>query len=171
MTIVSTDWGVIVAEQQQVLRVGRSLTEISYEHFLPLIEHLSISGGRHTREMKPLLGNYILVTICSAWCELLLLRGVLGFIKNADGYPARVNAREVTKLRELCPNNLFTYPIASSSGSCFKYGQRVSPKEGPFAFHVGRYESRKGRYREVAVFKLFGREQKVTFKSGDLIAA
>ncbi len=169
VSIISTDWGVLVAERQQVKRVGKSLTEISYQHFLPLYEHLSIVGGRHVREMKPLLGSYILIAICASWRELMSWRGVAGILMNESGHPARVNIREVERLREFCPNDVFRNDVNGIVG--LTYGQRVTSKEGPFAYHIGRYDGKKGRNREVAVFTLFGREQKITFRSGDLIAA
>jgi transcription antitermination factor NusG len=71
-------------------------------------------------------------------------------------------------LRSLCDGDIFRKTEVEKSG--FRYGQKVTPQTGPFAFHVGRYEGKTKRH-ETALFVLFGREQKVKFKRGELVAA
>lgn len=150
--------------------VEDGLNNFGVQNFIPLVEDTKIINGRHVRLRRPLLGRYILFTIVEHWPELLSLRGVAGILLTADNEPAVVVEKELSDIRSLCVGNIYCPRVVRSKNG-FYYGQRVTPKEGPFAYHVGFFEGVKSRNREVALFKLFGREQKVTFKSGDLIAA
>jgi hypothetical protein len=96
------------------------------------------------------------------------MRGVAGMLVNEKGFPAQVLPKEVECIRQLCPDNVFRENVIQFNG--FIYGQRVTPKAGPLAFHVGRFDSSK-RHSELAIFTLFGQDQKVVFRKGDLIAA
>lgn len=168
VTIVSTSWGVLVAHHQRFKKVDEVLTERGIDHFIPLIETLMIRRGRHVRQMRPLLGDYILIAICSAWNSLLSIRDVRGIMLNELGYPAQVLPREMDRMREMCDLGVYHSSVVEESG--FEYGQRVSPKTGPLAYHVGRYD-KKTKRGDSALFVLFGQEQRVIFKRGDLLAA
>jgi len=51
----------------------------------------------------------------------------------------------------------------------FNYGDKVIPKQGPLAGHVGTFDKSTQR-GDSALFVLFGREQRVMFKAGELVA-
>ncbi len=168
--ITSTSWGVLVAHYQQLKLVDESLTVYGVDHFIPKIETLLIVRGRHVREQRPLFGEYVLIAISSIWKSLIRIRGVSGILLNEVGMPAQVLAVEMEKLRAMCDGDVYRSSVIDNDGSGFEYGQKVTPREGPFVFHIGQYESRNKRGDLTAIFRMFGREQKVTFKSGDLLA-
>lgn len=168
MPITSTSWGCIVAHYQQVKLVGGALSSRGIEHFIPLIESLSIVRGRHLRDHRPLLGEYIPVAISNGWRDLLQLRGVHGILLNESGFPAQLLARELEWLRGQCDNGVYRRTIPTETG--FIYGQRVTPATGPLANRVGHYDRQTRRGEDIALFLLFGSEKKVTFKSGELLA-
>lgn len=167
MSISSSSWGVIVANHKQTRRVGEALFSLGIEHFIPKIESLTIRNGRHERSMYPLLGDYILTAITSKWKIMLRIREVSGIIMNCDGFPAQVLPEELKRLHEMCDDAGIHHPVKYNGE--FEYGQRVTPKTGPFAYHIGRYD-KKTRRGDSALFSLFGREQRVIFKKGDLLA-
>lgn len=82
--------------------------------------------------------------------------------------PAKVENDKLESFRAFCaetPEDI----VGVRKG--FVYGQRVTPQRGPLAYHVGSYDGITSHHREAAMFKLFGREQRIVFRSGDLIAA
>lgn len=168
VTIVSTSWGVLVAHHQRYRKVDDVLAERGIDHFIPLIETLIIRHGRHVRQMRPLLGDYILIAVCSAWKSLLRIREVRGIMLNELGYPAQVLPHELDRMRSMCDSGVYRSSMVEDVG--FSYGQRVSPKTGPLAYHVGRYD-KKTKRGDSALFVLFGQEQRVVFKQGELLAA
>lgn len=168
--IISTSWGVLIAKHQQTKLVGEALSSVGIEHFIPKIEKLRIVHKRHVRELRPLLGDYVLTSINSNWKSMRRLRGVSGIIMNCDGFPAQVLITELKRLDDLCNEGVYHSPVIEDDGSGFEYGQRVTPTTGPFAYHVGRYESKNKRGDLTALFCLFGNDQKVKFRNGDLIA-
>lgn len=100
---------------------------------------------------------------------MLRIRGVAGMIMNCDGFPAQVVMSELQRMHEMCDDcGTFKSSITESGG--FEYGQDVTPNGGPFAHYVGKYESRNKRGEDIALFSLFGQDQKVVFKPGDLLA-
>lgn len=170
--IVSSAWGVIVAGYKQCKLVDEALTSRGVDHFIPVIETLSIVRGRHIREHRPLFGDYILTSINSNWKAWLSIRGVAGMLMNDLGFPAQVVPAEMERLRRACDGTVFRAATAfDESISGFEYGQRVRPAstEHFFASQVGRYEG-KSKRGDTALFSLFGREQRVEFKNGDLLA-
>jgi len=166
--IVSSSWGVLVSRHQRQKLVSEALTFRGIDHFIPLVETSIICNGRHVRQMRPLLGDYILIAICSLWKSLLNIRSVRGIMLNELGFPAQVLPREVERMRAMCDGDAYRSSVVEESGFC--YGQRVSPKAGPLAYHVGRYD-KKTRRGDFAMFVLFGQEQRVIFKQGELEAA
>jgi len=168
MTIVSTSWGVLVAHHMRYRKVDEILTERGVDHFIPLIETLMISHGRHVRQMRPLLGDYILIAVCSAWKSLLRIREVRGIMLNELGYPAQVLPFEMDRMRLMCEGDVCRSSVVEDGG--FEYGQRVSPKAGPLGGRVGRYD-KKTKRGDSALFVLFGQEQRVIFKQGELVSA
>lgn len=85
-------------------------------------------------------------------------------------YPAKVDDGALDAIRSLCVGDVYS-PRAMSTCCGFYYGQRVTPQTGPFAYHVGEYDGVASRHREAAVFNLFGKDQRVFFKAGELVAA
>jgi transcription antitermination factor NusG len=165
---VSSSWGVLVAQRQCLSLVGASLVSYGVEHFIPMVENLKIVRGRHVRDYEPILGDYILIAISSCWKELCSLRGVAGIlIDSVSGMPAQVLPHEMERMRAMCNSD----GVYSQPEKVFEltYGQRVKPKDGFFSKQVGIYEGRTKRGDHTALFCLFGKEQRVTFKSGDLI--
>ena len=137
---------------------------------MPMIENISVVSGRHVRKLSPLLGRYVLFAIDECWKSIARLRGVAGLMLTTDYQPAVVDHEQLMKLRSVCVNGIYNQQVVET-GRGFVYGQRVTPQSGPLAFHVGRYDGRASKNREAAVFNLFGREQKLFFKAGDLLAA
>lgn len=162
-------WGVLVAQHQRVKLAQQSLVAQNVDHFIPLEENLCVVRGRHIRENKPMLGNYILIAVTEIWQSLMRMRGVAGILMSDDGFPAQVLPSEINYLRSICVNGVYR-PRMIKSQRGFTYGQRVTPQHGPFAHHVGRYEN-PTKDGDTALFMLFGYEQKVSFKPGNLVAA
>lgn len=169
--IVSSSWGVIVAGYKQGKLVDEALTTRGIDHFIPVIETLSIVRGRHVREHRPLFGDYILTSISSSWKAWLSIRGVAGMLMNDIGFPAQVVPSEMERLRRECDGNIFRDGSIIFKDKDFEYGQNVRPAATDHwaASQVGRYEGKTKR-GDTALFSLFGREQRVEFKSGDLLA-
>ena len=161
--------GILVAQHQRLKLAEENLVSRNVDFFLPREEISIVVHGRHVREYRPIFGNYILIAITAAWKSLMRMRGVAGILMNESDYPARVLPHEVEWIKAQCVNGVYR-PRMIESQRGFTYGQRVTPIEGPFAYHVGRYDHRTKR-GDTALFVLFGQEQKVTFKPGDLIAA
>ena len=168
---IGQSWGVLLAQHQKQKLVASELTLARVQFFLPLIEYTSIINGRHIRKQRPLLGRYILFAINDLWERLARLRGVAGMMMDVDKlFPAKVCDSALDYIRSMCVNDVYC-PRVVEGRKGFLYGQRVTPKEGPMAYHVGLYDGVRSRHREVALFNLFGREQRITFKAGDLVAA
>lgn len=165
---VAHSWGILQARPQRSAAVASALSEAEIEHFLPMIESCRVVRGRRVRSRHPLLGSYIPVAVRQGWEALIGLRDVVGWLLNESGHPAQVLSREIAFLRAMCDGDLFR--MTPSESRRFSYGQKVSPKSGPLAFHVGRFDN-KTRNGESALFMLFGREQRVVFKDGELAAA
>ena len=164
-------WGVILSQHQRHRLVVEGLTEFSVPYFLPMIEDTTIINGRHVHKQRPLLGRYILFVITDVWKNLLSIRGVRGMLLDVNKmFPAVVDDEALDDIRSMCINNVYS-PRVVNARKGFVYGQRVTTETGPFAYHIGRYDGIHSRQREVALFNLFGREQKVAFKAGELIAA
>jgi Transcription termination factor nusG len=164
-------WGVLLAKQQKHALVVIGLSACGVEYFLPVVENTFIINGRHVHRKHPLLGRYILFVIDELWKNLSRLRGVAGIILNVEKlYPARVDDKALDAIRAMCVDNVYS-PRAVASSCGFVYGQRVTSEHGPLAYKVGRYDGAASRHREVAMFNLFGREQRIVFKAGELIAA
>lgn len=160
--IASTSWGVLVAQHRQLKLAQQALVSRNIEFFIPVEETLTCQRGRVVRVARPILGDYVLITVTSLWYELVSERGVAGVLLNDLGYPAQVLPHELERLQQFVP---------SPETSEFEYGEEVTPQEGPFAFHIGRYDRKTNKGDDVVFFTLFGREQRVTFKSGELIKA
>lgn len=158
-----------MAQHQSYTAVGKSLLSFGVDYFIPMIETLTVVHGRRVREQRPLLGDYIPIAITGVWKSLLSVRGVRGILLNTDGLPAQVLPGEMNRLREMC-NEDGVYQTTEEEAAGFSYGQRVTPKDGPFVYHVGRYDRRTKRGNDVALFCLFGGEKQVTFKCGELLA-
>lgn len=168
MTIISSHWGVLVAQRHSIGAVDDALTIRGVDHFIPLIETLLIVRGRHVREQRPMLGDYIPIAIDAAWKSLIRLRGVAGILLNEIGFPAQVMPTEMLRLHDMCDDCVYRSTMIDES---FAYGQRVTPKDGPFVYYTGRYDGKANkRGDDAALFLCFGREQRVVFKPGDLLA-
>ena len=168
--IASSSWGVLVAQHpQKVGAVGIALQDLSIDHYIPIEEKTHIINGRRVDRRTPVLGEYVLVAITGKWRETLRIRGVSGMLMDCDDYPAQVLPHEMERLRAFYGNGIYRKPEKIIK-SGFTYGEKVTPKSGPFALHTGKYDG-KTRRGDAAVFLLFGREQRVTFKQGELIAA
>lgn len=169
------DWGVLVAENQRHRILKESLDAESVEYFLPMVETTSVVRGRHVRSYHPLFGRYVFVALNDLWQRMLSLRGVAGILLTPDTegeYPAPALAcpKQIEYIKTQCVNNIYRSTDDKVRGG-FVYGQHVRPKEGPLEWHVGAYDGRAGKNKYAALFNIFGREQRVIFKRGDLIAA
>lgn len=165
------NWGVLVAEHQKQKLLQENLSAVGTEHFVPMVPGKGINrGGRHVQTYTPLLGRYVLFRIVGdLWKELVRLRGAAGILLTAESNPARVDSRVVEYLSEHCVNGIYQ---PKTSGTCngFTYGQRVRPLVGPLAGHTGIFDGTIKRNREAALFFLFGRQQRIVFKHGELEA-
>lgn len=148
--------------------VGEALAAKGIEHFIPKIETLTIVRGRHERELRPMLGDYILTSISSIWKSMLRIRGVSGMIMDCKGFPAQVLINELKRMHEMCDDAGTYHSEFETDG--FQYGQHVMPRTGPFAHRIGRFDSKNKRGEDVALFRLFGDDARITFQPGDLIA-
>lgn len=169
------DWGVLIAQPQRTTLVGEQLTEHSVKHFIPKEEVVTIKGGRPRYHLRPMLGRYVLYVITRGWKNVLGLRGVSGIMMATDYekeiiQPLVIDPKQMETLRALCTDDIYSKTVNETKRG-FVYGQRVTPSDGPFAYHIGTYDGVASRHREVAVFNCFGREQKIMFKSGALQAA
>lgn len=162
----SSLWSVLLAQPQRLSLVQEQLENASVEHWVPLEE--VFKGGR--RYVNPLFGSYVLFAVDVAWRRVLNLRGVAGvLLRDTTQTPAIVEPGELARVRALCGDSGVRH-AERPAVRVLAYGDLVMPKTGPLARHVGRYDGTTKR-GEAAVFRLFGREQRVTFRRGDLIAA
>ncbi len=161
-------WGVIVSQPQRHRVAASSLAAEDFQFSIPQIEKLSVEHGRHVRKRYPLFGRYILVVINDFWQRLVHLRGVSGMLLTASGEPALVSNRKIEEINAMCVNGVYREPEIITQ---FVYGQKVRPKQGPLVSQVGLYDCRLGKKKEAALFWLFGRQQRVVFRRGELIAA
>jgi len=166
--IASSHWGVLVAQRQKAAAVGKALNDKAVDNFIPLLETQQVVHGKRVLGTTPLLGDYILISVGSIWRSLLAIRGVSGILLNDLGFPAQVLPSEIEYLRALCVNGVYSPRAIKKRG--FEFGDKVTPREGPLAFHVGKYD-KGGKRSDSAFFLIFGREQRVVFKAGELIAA
>lgn len=162
-----TAWGVLVTESQRHKLAADELTSGGFEYFQPYRELVKVYRGRKVRTRVPYFGRYMFVALCDAWRQVVGLRGVSGILLDPSSLnPIRVDPRELQEVRDRCDRNgVIESP---SAGSAFKYGDEVYVEEGPLAFMRGTYDGTVGKKREAAKFFLFGREQRVTFKVGEL---
>lgn len=170
------DWGVLVAQPQRTTLVGEQLTEYAVKHFIPKEEVLTIKGGRPRFHLRPMLGRYVLYVVDHRWKYISSLRGVSGILMATDyekeiTQPLVIESRQFQTLLELCTVDGIYSKRVNETKKGFVYGQRVTPSDGPFAYHIGRYDGVASRKREAAIFNCFGREQKIMFKAGQLLAA
>lgn len=165
-------WGVLVFENNRHRLVKDELERLGFQYFLPVYESLSVVHGRHVRTHRPLLGRYLFFIISDAWRLLFSLRGVEGVMLSASNdflVPALACSKQVEYLQSQCVNNIYRSAYDRLSGR-FVYGQRVRPKHGPFEFKVGRFDGYAGKKKYAAMFDVFGREQRIVFSRGELVA-
>lgn len=93
-------------------------------------------------------------------------------LMNDLGMPAQVQPFEMERLKNECDGTVYRSGSVIFKDDDFQYGQNVRPTatDHPFASQIGKYEGKTKRGYS-ALFLLFGREQRVEFKSGDLLAA
>jgi transcription antitermination factor NusG len=193
---IEKQWGVLVTEKlrKNHLEVKESLNQIEVESFVPLIENETVVRGHLVRRVTPLFGRYVFFEITGVWRAVSTAKGVKGLMltrpRKYDGsfgpegaeyeeeqYPAIVDPAQMQAMQQFCCGEMYQKPIRHPDDLI--YGQRVTTTSGPFAYHVGRYDGpmprRRGKRgkqrREAAVFDFFGREQRVVFAVGSLIAA
>lgn len=169
------DWGVLVAQLQRTTLVGEQLTEQSVEHFIPKEEVTTIRGGRPRSHLRPMLGRYVLYVVSAGWKNILSLRGVAGILMATDYekeiiQPLIIDPKQLKILHSLCIDGIYSKTVVDTKKGLV-YGQTVTPHQGPFAYHIGKYDGLASHSREAAIFKCFGREQKIMFKTGILQAA
>jgi len=162
------DWAVAVAEPQRHRIAIESLTASNIETFVPLSEHMTIVRGRHVRERSPMFGRYLIFSVNELWATVATMRGIASLLMTASNAPAVIQQSVIDALRSHCTNNIYREPKGAMKS--LAYGQRVTPRAGPLAKHIGTYDG-VTRKREAAIFLLFGQEQRVLFKRGDLLAA
>jgi transcription antitermination factor NusG len=166
--ISSTSWGVLIARHQRQTVVSEALSARGVEHLIPMMEVLKIVRKRHVRDLRPLFGEYIPFAVSSVWKSLLGIRDVAGMLLNESGFPAQVLPLEVERLRELYRVNTVRQEKIQSGE--LMLGEFVIPRCGPFINFQGKYDGETKRGADVALFVLFGRETRVEFNKGDLLA-
>lgn len=166
--IASTHWAILVAQNHK--RVVEALIDRCYPHFVPLIEQLTIVRGRHERDFKPLLGEYIPIGVTATWKSLLSIRGVAGMLLNESGTPAQVLPREMERLRAMCDLDGKLKPEPLPPEYEFQYGESVRVRSGPFVGFTAKFDGKTKRGDLSAILVLFGKETSVVFKKGDLLA-
>lgn len=199
-TAGTKQWGVLVTERlrKNHIEVKESLNRIEVESFVPLIENEIVVRGHLVRRVTPLFGRYIFFVVTDAWRLVSMVKGVRGLMltrsRKYDGSfgpddddgnteyeeeqcPAIADPAQIRAMQEFCCGEMYQKPVRLPDD--LVYGQRVTTTTGPFAYHVGRYDGpmprkrgkRGKRRREAALFDIFGREQRVVFAAGSLIAA
>jgi transcription antitermination factor NusG len=168
--VTTTSWGVLLSEHQRQRLAKQSLTSAGVDHFMPMVEEVHVVSGRHVHRLNPLLGRYVLFAVDEFWKSVARLRGVAGLLLTAEYFPALVNVEQLEALRSMCVNGVYNKRVVETKRGLV-YGQRVTPSTGPLYAHVGRYDGMASKHREAAVFTLFGRDQRLMFKAGDLLAA
>jgi transcription antitermination factor NusG len=159
-----------VTQPQRHRVASEQLSENRFQFFLPWREEIRVARGRSRRIRIPYFGRYIFVVICDAWESILTMRGIAGMLLHPESLrPWLVNAADLDRVRALCDgHNVVHEPIKPVRGLC--YGDLVYPKDGPLANIRGVYDAKVGKKREAAVFNMFGREQRVVFRRGELQA-
>jgi transcription antitermination factor NusG len=164
-------WGVLVTQPQRHRTATNALASDGFAYFMPWREQLSVSRGKKRRQRLPYFGRYIFVQIGECWERLLHLRGVSGMLLNPDNLmPFKVDLEQLNEVRAMCDRNGVIsepeIPIRRLS-----FGDKVFVESGPFANLTGRYDCRVGKHREAAMFEMFGSEQRVLFRRGELKSA
>jgi transcription antitermination factor NusG len=161
-------WGVLVTEPQRHRIATETLADHGFEFFMPWRELVRISRGRHHRTLIPYFGRYVFVTLCEAWERLPSLRGVSSMLLHSETLlPWRVDSCELDAIRVLCDERGVVREEQRIDDG-LHYGDLVYVELGPFANLRGVYDCRIGKHREAATFVMFGREQRVMFRCGEL---
>ena len=116
-----------------------------------------------------MFGRYIITEITKQWPEPVHHARHLRCCAHSKAHACTDRRDEVEHLRAKCVNNIFREETAPKG--VFAYGQRVTLKNGPLAYHLGTYDCAVGKNREAAIFNLFGSDTRVIFKRGELAAA
>jgi transcriptional antiterminator RfaH len=156
---------------QQEARTTDRLIALGFEVFFPKLKKLIISRGRRRIKIEPVFPTYLIVKQTDDSDQLHDIndtKGVITVLMTANHTPAKLRDESIKAIRAECTRD--DVMIASSEAP-FRTGERVRPKSGPFAAHVGIFQSMDSRNRVTALFTLLGRETVVFFESGDLVAA
>lgn len=167
---MSGQWGVAVAEPQRYRLAATQLAGHGYTYFMPMWERVSVRAGRHQHFFTPVFGRYLFVMISGVWQKISSLRGITGLLLNPETlHPWHVDSDQLDAVRALCDHNVMHKQEDVEMARQLMYGDPVSPKSGPLAGLRGVYEGKLNKHRESARFIMFGREQKIVFKVGELI--
>jgi transcription antitermination factor NusG len=166
-----SSWGIAISQPQRHRIALDQLQSSNFEFFQPWREQIIISHGKHRRLRIPYFGRYIFVVICEAWAQILKLRGIASMLLNPETlHPLSVDLRQLQAVRSLCDRHGIIHQPESQKYK-LHYGDQVYAEKGPFANLRGVYDCRIGKHREAAVFTMFGAEQRVLFKLGELKVA
>ena len=157
---------------KQEPKVADRISAIGYEPFFPRLKRLVVRRGHRCTDVQPMFPNYLIVkerpeddrqlaVLCST-------PGVSELLMTVNNTPARASDAEIAKIRARCTHDDILI-VKKHTG--FLIGENVRPTSGPFQNFVGRFDSEHAGFRVSALLNLFGREVKVSFKQGDLVAA
>ena len=155
-------WYAIQTKPNREKEVGKRLTDLHLEVFLPWMRTRRRIGSRHEWVLVPLFPSYL-------FCRLDLVDsgkaaryspGVKDFLKFGN-HIAQVGEEIITGLRERCPDG-----VAQIDPIQVKPGEAVRIKEGPFSGLEAIFEKKlKGSERVAVLLEILGRQTRIVLPS------
>lgn len=167
-----SSWLVGLSQPRHQPRVIESLSSVGAKSFCPRVRRTYVSAGRRIDLLVPAFGRYFFVQWTPDWRNLLGVRNLEGFLKNSDAEesPSVVRNSSIQPILEQCDESGVLFESSAPQLNKLRRGQKVKPRSGAMIDLFGSYAGCQ-RNREHAFFVLMGRETKVTFVKGTLIAA
>lgn len=128
MITENKQWFVIITKPRAEKKVGKRLTEIGFENFVPLQRQLRQWHDRKKWVEVPIFGSYIFVkTDDRNRNKIFEVVGILRYLSIA-GQVAVLKNEELERIKRLCAFD----GIIDISNSSFDVGEEVEIIEGPF---------------------------------------
>lgn len=163
-------WGVAFTHPNLESKAIANLSEAGFECFHPQTRKSTVKHGKRVQMIRPLFPRYLIVRLQGAMGDLFRVRDVKGAILTPDKQFREISDGTIAHLQTFSDEFGFYDADVSCGPTGLQYGQKVTPKDGVWFGHFGSYDSAY-KNREFALFSLFGREARVSFKQGDLLAA
>lgn len=163
-------WAVAVTGSQQERTALKHVERQGHTCWLPQFKDVIVQHGCARTKVSPLFPRYLFVLVQGAWRSLLGTRGVVGLIMN-DNHPSLLKNEVIERIRQECDDDGCLILPKPKSLQPLQPGQPVTPRSGHFLYSIGVYQGTTAQHREIALFSLFGRQTRVEFKRGELVAA